>query len=149
MKKIMLLLGFIALLMITLTSWAQAQTGKISGDVSDNTQKLIESATVSVLKAKDSSLVKMGVANKSGVFEIDQLPMGKYLVAVSAVGFAKTFYPAFELNESNPSINLKRIVLAPVDVFRRIVLVRPTDGLFSRRCLAKEVAWGSKPKRIS
>ena len=53
MKKIVLLLGFIALMMLTLTSWAQVQTGKITGDVSDNDQKLIESATISVLKAKN------------------------------------------------------------------------------------------------
>ena len=91
MKKIVLLLSFIALMLICLASRAQDKSGKISGDVSDNTQKTIESATISVLRAKDSSLVKMGVADKSGVFEIDQLPLGKYFVAVSAVGFAKTF----------------------------------------------------------
>ena len=91
MKKIVLLLSFIALMLISLASRAQVTTGKITGDVSDNAQRAIESATISVLKAKDSSLAKMGVANKSGVFEIDQLPMGKYLIAVSAVGFGKTY----------------------------------------------------------
>jgi hypothetical protein len=44
---------------------AVAQTGKISGVVQDGSSKTVSSATVSLLRAKDSSVVKFAPTNKS------------------------------------------------------------------------------------
>ena len=54
MKKIFTLLSIIIL--FATASWAQ--TGKITGIVKDASEKKLHSATVSLLKANDSSIVK-------------------------------------------------------------------------------------------
>lgn len=92
---------------------AQAQRGKITGSVIDGSQKTIESATISLLRTKDSSVAKMAAADKDGHFEFDGVAYGKYMVGISAVGHKKAFSEAFELNEANAAVNLKTIELVP------------------------------------
>ena len=109
MKKISTMLAALA---ITIASFAQT-TGKISGTVQDGSQKIIESATISLLKAKDSSAFKFSVANKEGKFEFENIPEGKYLVSVTAVGHEKGYSSIFDINSNNSSISLKTITLVP------------------------------------
>ncbi|HYF30022.1 MAG TPA: TonB-dependent receptor [Chitinophagaceae bacterium] len=107
MKKILT----IAMLMISsLAGLAQLQSS-IKGSVGDGS-KAIEAATISLLKSKDSSLVKIMMSDKSGKFEFDNTKPGQYLVMVSAVGYNKSYSPAFEISEANKSIALQPMVLA-------------------------------------
>ena len=52
-------------LIVSLTSIAQSK-GSISGKITDQQSKLMQSATVSLLKGKDSSVVKFTVTDKAG-----------------------------------------------------------------------------------
>jgi iron complex outermembrane recepter protein len=110
MRKLMSLL-----LLITLSTLSQGQTntGKIAGHVIDGNQKVIESATITLLKAKDSTVAKMGAAGKDGNFAFDDIADGKYLVSVSAVGHKKAYSETFEINAANISVSLKTIELFP------------------------------------
>ncbi|RYY62128.1 MAG: TonB-dependent receptor [Chitinophagaceae bacterium] len=92
---------------------AQQPTGAISGTIIDGSSKTIESATIRLLKASDSSLVKMGVAGKDGHFEFISVPFGRFLVAVSAVGHDPAFSDVAELTAANPAVALKTIELVP------------------------------------
>ncbi len=93
---------------------AQAQnTGKVIGSVIDGSQKTIESATITLLRAKDSSTVKFSVANKEGHFIFDGIGDGKYLVSVSAVGHQKGFSPVFEIGPGRTDVQLNTIELIP------------------------------------
>src|SRR5450631_1014664 len=65
--------------------WAQ-QTGGISGTVRAFDSRPVEAATVSLLKARDSSLVKISVSNNLGNYEFEKLKKGIYLLRVTAVG---------------------------------------------------------------
>lgn len=112
MRKMFALLA-LALTTLSLAGLAQVKKGKISGTVIDGSTKTIESATISLLRAKDSSMVKMGVADKTGKFEFDNVTEGKYLVAISAVGHNKGFSEIVEINSSNTSVTLKTIELVP------------------------------------
>ena len=47
-------------------AFAQSAT-KISGTINDEGGKVLPSATVSLLRAKDSGLVKVAITNKEGV----------------------------------------------------------------------------------
>jgi len=111
MKK---MLSLLLILSAALISQAQTNPGKILGHVIDGNQKAIESATITLLKAKDSSVAKMGAAGKDGNFVFDGVNSGKYLVAVSAVGHKKAFSETFEINEINNAVTLKTIELVPV-----------------------------------
>ncbi|HRO70129.1 MAG TPA: carboxypeptidase-like regulatory domain-containing protein, partial [Chitinophagaceae bacterium] len=89
------------------------RTGKITGTVIDGSTKIVESATISLLKAADSSVVKMNVADKTGKFEFDNVALGKYLVSISAIGHEKGFSELIDINPSNLVIALKTIELVP------------------------------------
>lgn len=110
MKKIFALA---ALIIISWNSQAQTKTGKISGTVIDGSTKTIESATISLLKAKDSSVVKFTVADKTGRYEFENVPTGQYLVSVSAVGHSKGFSEKAEITDQQTSVTLKTMELVP------------------------------------
>lgn len=92
---------------------AQTKSGKISGSVIDGNQRAIAAATISLMKAADSSVVKYSVADKTGRFEFDNLSAGKYMVSVSAVGQNKGFSQIVELDGKQSAIILKSIILTP------------------------------------
>lgn len=99
-------------LLLTFYSQAQNTTNKISGTVEDGNRKTIESATISLLREKDSSVIKFSVADKNGSYVFESITDGRYLVSISAVGHKKQFSPVFEIN-SGASVTVKNIVLVP------------------------------------
>lgn len=82
------------LLLITAQLSMKAQS-KISGTVKDNTGKALQSVSVSLLQAKDSSLVKIDVTDKQGQFVINTTKEGDFLVSYSSVGFEKKYSEVF------------------------------------------------------
>lgn len=112
MRKILILMT-VALTALSFDSYAQTKTGKISGTVIDGNTKIIESATIILLKASDSSVVKMSVADKTGKFEFENVKEGKYFVSISAAGHSKGFSELVEISSLNPHITLKTIELVP------------------------------------
>ncbi len=97
----MIRLGLIAagLAMITTQSIAQSKT-TVSGSVQDNTGKGLQSVTVSLLLAKDSSLVKADVTDAGGQFQIVSAKAGKFLLSYSIIGFEKIFSTTFDLADN-------------------------------------------------
>jgi|GEM_PF-6578048 len=59
-----------AIAMVSVSVAAQAQTAKINGAVAGS-QKPVEAASVGILRAKDSAIVKMAVTDKTGQFEVE------------------------------------------------------------------------------
>ena len=92
---------------------AKELKGKISGTVIDGNTKTIESATIALLRAKDSSVAKMSVADKTGKFEFENIAPGQYVVSITAIGHTKGFSETFDINASNLSVTLKTIELVP------------------------------------
>jgi outer membrane receptor protein involved in Fe transport len=108
---------FLTLLLVLtfgLASQAQFKNGKVSGHVIDGSTKIIESATITLLRTKDSSVAKMSVADKTGQFNFENVPEGSYIVSISAVGHSKGFSEAFEISASNAAVTLKTIELVPL-----------------------------------
>lgn len=104
-----------AILAFSVFSLAQTKTnGKISGQVIDGNTKTIESATITLLRAKDSSVAKLSVANKEGFYAFENVAEGKYLVSISAVGHSKGFSEVFEISAANSVVTVKTIELTPV-----------------------------------
>ena len=111
MKKMM---SWILALMVSGIVQAQSVQARISGHVIDGSEKTIASATITLLKAKDSAVAKMSAANAAGDFVFDNIPVGKYLVAVSAVGHKKAYSAAFEITDTTTAVAVKTIELVPV-----------------------------------
>lgn len=107
--------NLMVLFTLIISGIANAQTnqilGKVSGNVVDGNQKIMEAATIALLKAKDSAIIKYSVADKSGRFQFDNLSEGSYLVSATSVGFEKSYSDIFQISSSNSSIVLKTIQL--------------------------------------
>ncbi|MGB4773654.1 MAG: TonB-dependent receptor [Daejeonella sp.] len=113
-KLISLLILFATVLLLNSTTlFAQAKIpgSKISGKVVDQQQKTIDYATISLLKAKDSTLVKTSVTDLSGDYSFENVLAGNYLVSASMVGYKKIFSNFFTLNDSIPIIKLDPLQL--------------------------------------
>jgi len=108
MKKLKALLTALGILSFSFVS--QAQTGKLNGSVAGN-QKPLESASIGLLKAKDSSVVKRAVTDQTGKFSIENIADGKYLVVATAVGFQKAYSEPFDISAAQQSYSLKPFVL--------------------------------------
>ncbi|HEY0058022.1 MAG TPA: TonB-dependent receptor, partial [Flavisolibacter sp.] len=108
MKISFLLASFV----LFLSSAIAQNGGKVSGSVSE-AEKPVEGATISLLRSKDSSTVKLAASDKQGRFQFDEVADGKYLVSVTAVGRQKTFSPVMEITPAQQSIQLPVINLAP------------------------------------
>jgi iron complex outermembrane recepter protein len=111
MKKITTLLTAFLVVILSLSGLAQTKNDKVSGSIGDESQKPLESATISLLHAKDSSQVRSTASDKSGHFQFENLGEGKYLVSASAVGHTTTYSPSFELTSAHPSIVLNALEL--------------------------------------
>ena len=92
---------------------AQTKIGHITGTVTDDTQKAIEGATVSLLKSKDAVLVKVAVTDKKGTYEFDKIAEGDYVLAITVAGFQKKTTPPFTINASKTSLTIDNIQMAP------------------------------------
>ncbi|MDZ4796286.1 MAG: TonB dependent receptor [Bacteroidota bacterium] len=112
MRKILTLLT-VSLTALSFTTQAQVQNGKVSGTVIDGSIKTIESATITLLRAKDSTVVKMSVADKTGKYVFDAVAEGKYFVSISAVGHTKGLSEIFEVTPTASSVVVKTIELVP------------------------------------
>ena len=93
-------------------SFSQNKIGKISGNITDESQKPVHSATVSLLHAKDSTLVKIAITDKEGKYEFEKIAEGKFLLSVSSVGFQKTFGQSLEITVDNSSFKAETIKLS-------------------------------------
>lgn len=110
MKKIMYMLAVLIFTGFSFQGFSQ-EAATISGSVKDAQSKNLESATISLLKATDSSMVKIAVADKAGRFNFQQIPAGSYLVHITAAGHQGT-YSKIEID--NATVTLPEFVLQPL-----------------------------------
>lgn len=109
MKNLLKSVFLLSLSVVTLRTSAQQNTPEIQGKVL-NKQQPVESAMVSLLLAKDSSVVKTTLADKAGLFRFQQVGVGKYLILTNMLGFERAYTGPFEWNGSGtkmlPAIQL-------------------------------------------
>ncbi|TWF32520.1 outer membrane receptor protein involved in Fe transport [Chitinophaga polysaccharea] len=113
----------VSMLTTALTTIAQNAPG-VGGQITQNGNRPVEFATVTLLKAKDSSLVKGAIADINGKYEFEQVKQGQYLVAAVSVGMNKAYSSAFEVGNgrvSVPAVTLQAVskALKGVDVTAR------------------------------
>ncbi|MES2329546.1 MAG: TonB-dependent receptor [Bacteroidota bacterium] len=111
MKKIVAMLAALGVLSLPFVGHAQTgAAGKVSGVVSSS-QKTVESASVGLLRAKDSAVVKLAVSDKTGHFEVEKVADGKYLVVVQSVGYVKYYSEVFTISAAQSVYILKAVTL--------------------------------------
>ncbi len=101
-----------AILISSVAAMAQTGKGKITGKVTDGSTKTVEAATASLLKAADSSVVKMAVTDKAGAYTFENIAAGKYLVSITAVGYTKLYTAGLEITPAGNTVALATAELA-------------------------------------
>lgn len=102
MKKTLLKLLAAASLLLSLPGITSAQQliSKINGTLKGEGDKVIDAATVTLLKSKDSTIVKIAVSDKTGVFEFENIKTGSYFITAEAIGYAKYSGQVFTTSEA-------------------------------------------------
>lgn len=132
MRKLTIIL-VAAITVFSISSQAQMKNGKVDGAVVDGNSKTIESATITLLRVKDSSIVKMSVADKSGKFVFEDITEGKYFVSITAVGHQQAFSENFQITSANHSITLKTIQLIPLPKSMEAVTISTKKPLIEQK----------------
>ena len=92
---------------------AQAQRGSVKVTIVNDQQAALENATVEVVKAKDSSLVKAGITDKNGSAELENIRFGDYLLKVTMVNYNMRYSSSFTLSAEQTVATLPNIILSP------------------------------------
>lgn len=102
---------FISFILILFSFSIQAQNNKLKGRVIESNDKgmtvPVEMATVSLLNT-DSTLVKGAVTDHKGMFTIDKVASGNYIVSTSFVGYEPVF---IAINNLDGTVDLGDIQL--------------------------------------
>src|SRR6266496_6256544 len=106
------------LLIAALSLWscfamAQTNRGKISVTILNDQQSPVENATIELLKAKDSSLVKIAITDKNGVAEFENINFGNYILKASNAGKLAQLSSSFNLSSEQSSLTVPEIILQP------------------------------------
>ncbi len=112
MKKSTLFTLVLIMIMLSGQLLAQTRPGRIQGSVTAESGKGLEAATVSLLRAKDTLLIKVAVSDQSGTFEFDQLQEGNYLLRITAVGYRQVLHNGISITASKPVITIPSIQLS-------------------------------------
>lgn len=80
---------FLPILVAGMLTTAFAQTTKITGTVIDEHHVPVSFATVSLLRAKDSVLIKGALGTDAGAYVFDRVAAGTYVIKTTAVGYNK------------------------------------------------------------
>lgn len=108
MKKFLLFV--VVLLSIVFQSNAQSK-GVIKGRLSDTaTSSNLKDATISILDAKDSSLISYSISKADGSFRVENIPQGTHLFLASFQGF-KERYRTFTISPTNTEVDLGTIFM--------------------------------------
>lgn len=92
---------------------AQIETGKLSGKVFDEKQTSLSYASVSLLKAKDSTLIKGSITEDNGTYSFNDLSDGQYLIAINMIGYAKVFKGPYAITTANKIHKIENVTLLP------------------------------------
>jgi len=114
MKKLIpSILIFVIFLFMLPAAHAQPGTGKLSGKVLDEKHASLSYASVSLLKAKDSTLIKGSITEENGTYAFSNLADGQYIIAINMVGYAKVLKGPYLINDTHKTYTVDQVELAP------------------------------------
>jgi len=127
MKTLIIKLSSIAAILLACINTGRAQTAitsaKVNGTVVD-AQGPVGYTTVSIIRAKDSTVVAGTLTTDAGAYTFDHIHNGIYLVRAQGVGYQNAFSKPFAVNNGTPSINIP--VIRMVSANRTLTTVNIT-----------------------
>ncbi|MGV3518410.1 carboxypeptidase regulatory-like domain-containing protein [Luteitalea sp.] len=100
MASLRLIVVWVFMLSCSSPSWAQFETGSITGTVTDTSGGALPGATVT-LRNLDTNVTQITVTNESGAYEFFTLRVGRYAVTVELSSFSTATVPEIALAIGN------------------------------------------------
>jgi iron complex outermembrane receptor protein len=85
--------------------------GNVIAKVVDEKNEAVENATCSLLRTKDSVLVRTALSGKDGKINIENIKPGNYLLRVSHTGYSSGYSKSFSVDAPHLHLELGNIVL--------------------------------------
>jgi iron complex outermembrane receptor protein len=130
---------FYTLLLVAI-SWSVsfAQGGKsgstkVSGSLLNEQGKPMDYATVSLIRASDSTIVKGALSNDNGVYTFDRITPGKYLVKASVVGYEKAVTTPFTVAENSTIVSAPALSMRVGNTTLKTVTITASKPLIERK----------------
>ena len=127
------LLHLLTAMSISFVSFAQ-NSGKVSGSIKDGgNQKIIDAASISLLKTKDSSVAKVAITDKFGNFTFENVKDGTYLVLAASIGHSEVYSKSFSIATGQKQFSTGVLQLVPVDKDLKEVTVTSKKLMIERK----------------
>ena len=105
LKKLLVIVTFFC----SFTIFSQ---NKVSGNIKDSTGAGVSFVNIAILNQTDSSIVKGTISDESGIFKIESIKSGNYLLKFFAVGYSEWYSSSFPIDSASqfvvPDIVLKQ-----------------------------------------
>jgi len=121
MKKIIMVILTVRACFALNSGFAQGLTNQIAGKLIDSNQQPIEAATISLIRDKDTIVIKTASSVANGSFIFDNLKQGQYRLIVTSVGFTKYYSGKIAIDARHQHIKLGEIQLKLVSRHSKIV----------------------------
>ncbi|TWR29802.1 TonB-dependent receptor [Mucilaginibacter pallidiroseus] len=103
----------------------------VSGSLQNETGKPMDYATVTLLRAKDSSVVKGTLTNDAGKYIFDNIIYGRYIVKATNLGYQKAASAEFDVNAS--TVTAPVIKMQPASKTLQTVTITASRPLIERK----------------
>jgi hypothetical protein len=110
------------LIFLSLTNIAFSQRLTVKGVVSDSTSKPVEYATVTLLRASDSSLATFGRTMENGSFTVGNVPADNYILKISFIGY-KTHQQKIDKSQSG-TVDLGKIIMEEASAMMQEITIK-------------------------
>jgi outer membrane receptor protein involved in Fe transport len=110
-KKINLVLCFISILMFLNAHAQTSQKGVLRGNVVDQHKNPLDNVSIALLRAQDSTVLKISITSNKGTYAFDHLPDGHYLITLNMVGYTKVTIGPFQINAQHQGYQSENISL--------------------------------------
>lgn len=109
---VLLKTGVSCCLLILLFPFYSAAQAILSGSVYDFHKKPVDLATVNLINAKDSSLLKSTITNQSGLYSFQLDVSGDFFISVSSIGYNGVKSKPFQILSPGKAVSLETLILS-------------------------------------
>lgn len=94
----------LSLLAVSLLASVVLLAQQVTGIINDGNGKPVSGATVSLLQAADSAVLKFSVTKEDGRFQFSDTKKAQYRIGVTYVGYAPAYSPLFEVADGDVAV---------------------------------------------
>ncbi|MCC8424403.1 outer membrane beta-barrel family protein [Mucilaginibacter sp. UR6-11] len=110
-----------------------AQTARVTGKLVNDQGVKLDYATVSILKATDSTVIKGALTNNAGVYIFDNIKPGDYIVKATNVGYTKAASATFTVTADKGDLTVPDLKMSANVKTLNTVNITSTKPLIERK----------------